>query len=527
MAGDSVLAVFEAATGAVRAAFEIQGMLAERNEALPEARRMRFRIGVNLGEVIERPDGTVYGDGVNIAARLESIGEPAGVTVSGTVFDQVKNRVQLNFDFIGEQEVKNIAGLVRAYRVVAEGSVVSASTGALPLPAQPSIAVLPFQNMGGDSAEDWYSDGLTETLITDLSKLRHLFVIARNSSFTYKGKAVDARQVGRELGVRYLLEGSVQRAAERVRINAQLIEAETGRHLWAERYDRSHADIFAIQDDITDKILIELRVKLLAGEQVRAWRRSTGSREAHELWAQGWSLQGSNTREGVAKGKELAEKALEIDPKFTMAMVSIGWAHNSAGSTGWSDDATESYKQALAWGRKAIALDDSLGEAHAMVANVLLALEQHREALAEAEKALAVSPNDADVLALSAYVLACSGRADEAVVLMQRAMRLNPFPPPWFCGALADSLLFAGRVDEAMLAHRQGVRLAPDFVWCQLGLTVDYVLLGKVDQAMDQAKEALKINPKITAADNIYVRPIADPMQREKIVAAFRRVGLK
>jgi hypothetical protein len=260
--------------------------------------------------------------------------------------------------------------------------------------------------------------------------LRHLFVIARNSSFTYKGKAVDARQVGRELGVRYLLEGSVQRAVETVRINAQLIEAETGRHLWAERYDRSHADIFAIQDDITDKILTELRVKLLSGEQVRNWRRSTRSREAYEFWAQGWSLQGSHTREDIAKGRELAEKALEIDPKFTMAMVSIGWTHNTAGDAGWSDDATESYRQAVAWGRKAIALDDSLGEAHAMVANVLLTLEQHREALTEAEKALKVSPNDANVLAASAYVLAYSGRADEAVVLMQRAMRLNPFPPP-------------------------------------------------------------------------------------------------
>jgi adenylate cyclase len=527
MAGDSVLAVFEAATGAVRAAVEIQGMLAERNEALPEARRMRFRIGVNLGEVIERPDGTVYGDGVNIAARLESIGAPAGVTVSGTVFDQVKNRVQLNFDFIGEQEVKNIAGLVRAYRVVAEGSAVSASTGTLPLPAQPSIAVLPFQNMGGDSAEDWYSDGLTETLITDLSKLRHLFVIARNSSFTYKGKAVDARQVGRELGVRYLLEGSVQRAAETVRINAQLIEAETGRHLWAERYDRSHADIFAIQDDITDKILTELRVKLLSGEQVRNWRRSTRSREAYEFWAQGWSLQGSHTREDIAKGRELAEKALEIDPKFTMAMVSIGWTHNTAGDAGWSDDATESYRQAVAWGRKAIALDDSLGEAHAMVANVLLTLEQHREALTEAEKALKVSPNDANVLAASAYVLAYSGRADEAVVLMQRAMRLNPFPPPWFYGGLGDSLMFAKRLDEAMLAHRQGVALIPNHLWCQLGLTVDYALLGKTDQAAAQAKEALRINPKITAADNTYVRAIADPMQRARIVSCFRRAGLK
>jgi len=527
MAGDSVLAVFETATGAVRAAFDVQAALAEPNEALPETRQMRFRIGINIGEVIERPDGTVYGDGVNIAARLESIGEPGGVTVSGTVFDQVKNRVQCGFDFIGEQEVKNIAELVRVYRVVSKSSAGSASTAAPPLPAQPSIAVLPFQNIGGDSAEDWYADGLTETLITDLSKLRHLFVIARNSSFAYRGKVADARQVGHELGVRYLLEGSVQRAADRVRINAQLIEAETGRQLWAERYDRSHADIFAIQDDITDKILTELRVKLLAGEQVRSWRRSTRSREAYELWAQGASLQGTHTREGVARARELAEKALEIDPKFAMAMVLIGWTHNSAGDTGWSNDATECYRQALAWGRKAIALDDSLGDAHAMVANVLLTLEQHGEALAEAEKALVVSPNDANVLALSACVLTNSGRAHEAVVLMQRAMRLNPFPPPWYYAGLGDSLLFAGRVEDAMLAHRQGVQLTPDFMWCQLGLTVAYVLLGKTDQAIAQAKEAITINPKITAADNIYVRSIADPMQRAKVVAAFRQAGLK
>ena len=527
MAGDSVLAVFEAATEAVRTAFEIQARLAKRNEALPEARRMRFRIGVNVGEVIERPDGTVYGDGVNIAARLESIGEPGGVTVSGTVFDQVKNRLQFSFDFIGEQEVKNIAELVRAYRVVAEGSAVLPPTAALSLPAQPSIAVLPFQNMGGNPGEDWYSDGLTDTLITDLSKSRHLFVIARNSSFTYKGKAVDVRQVGRDLGVRYLLEGSVQRTAERVRINAQLIEAETGRHLWAERYDRSRADIFAIQDDITDKILTELHVKLLAGEQVRSWRRSTSSREAYELFAQGWSLSASHTREGVAKAKELAEKALDIDPKFTMAMVLIGWARNTAGDAGWSDDATDSYRQAVAWGRKAIALDDSLGEAHALVANVLLTLEQHREALAEADKALAVSPNDANVIALCAWVLAYGGRADEAIVLMQRAMRLNPFPAPWYYCGLGDSLLFAKRVEEAVPSHHKCVELTPDFIWAQLGLTVDYVLLGKTDQATDQAKEALKINPKITAADNTYVRAIADPGQRADIVAALRKAGLK
>jgi len=573
MAGDSVLAVFEAATEAVRTAFEIQAVLAERNEALPEPRRMRFRIGVNLGEVIERPDGTVYGDGVNVAARLESIGEPGGVTVSGTVFDQVKNRLQLGFDFIGEQEVKNIAELVRAYRVVAEGASVSVSdrpkrkrilwkraligaaavaivlvgglvihsyrhttlsekpttgtTAALALPDKPSIAVLPFQNMSGNPAEDWYSDSLTETLITDLSKISSLFVIARHSSFAYKGKAVDARQVGRELGVRYLLEGSVQQTADRVRINAQLIEAETGRHLWSERYDRSRADIFAIQDDIIDKIVLELRVKLISGEQARTWRRSTRSREAYELFAQGWSLSAKQTREARAKSKELAEKALKIDPKFAMAMVMIGWAYNAEGEAGWSDDATKSYKEAVAWGRKAIALDDSLGEAHAMVANNLLDLEQHREALAEAEKGLTVSPNDANVIVLCAWVFADTGKANEAVVLMQRAFRLNPIPPPYYYCALGDSLLFAKRVEEAIPSHRKCVELTPDFIWAQLGLTVDYVLAGKLDQAVAPAKEALRINPKITAADNTYVHSMAESAQRAEIVAALRQAGLK
>ena len=383
MTGDSVLAVFDAATDAVRAAFEIQAVLVERNEALPEKRRMRFRIGVNLGEVIEKPDGTVYGDGVNVAARLQSVGEPGGVTVSGTVFDQVKNRLQLGFDFIGEQEVKNIAELVRAYRVVVEGAlglasagtqyrraitkravigagaavvvlivgavgvgmyrnttpkVSAGSTATLPLPTQPSIAVLPFQNMDGNAKEDWFADGLTDTLITDLSRVSNLFVIARNSSFAYKGKAVDARQVGRELGVRNLLEGSVQRTSKRLRINVQLIEAETGRHVWAQRYDRTPSDIFQIQDDIAQKIVTELDVKLLRGEQVRTWRGATRSREAYEYWAQGIPLFQTYTREGIAKAGELAKKALEIDPNFTMAMVAMGWNLFTQGDQGWSDD---------------------------------------------------------------------------------------------------------------------------------------------------------------------------------------------
>ena len=577
MAGDSVLAVFDAATEAVRTAFEIQASLAERNEALPERRRMRFRIGVNLGEVIERPDGTVYGDGVNVAARLESIGEAGGVTVSGTVFDQVKNRLQLGFDFIGEQQVKNITELVRAYRVVAEGisvpesakpksnpgnrkrAVIGAAAAVLlmtglgiysslhtspppekttrsssrassvPTPAgKPSIAVLPFQNMNRNLTEDWYSDGLTETLITDLSKVGALFVIAPHSSFTYKGKVVDARQVGRELGVSYLLEGSVQESADNVRINVQLIDAETGLDRWAARYDRKLlADVFTVQDDITDNILTELGEQFW-GKQLRKWRQSTGSREAYELWLKAWMLQTKETREAYAESKELAQKALKIDPKFAMPMVTIGWADIAEGDNGWSDGANKSYEEAVGWGRKAITLDGSVGEAHAMVANALLTLERHQEARDEIDKALAVSsPNEAHVLAYSAWALATVGRADRAIGLMQSAMRLDPFPPPWYHGALGDSFLFAGRFQDAMPEHRKCVELTPDLIWCQLGLSVDHVLAGNTDQAAVQAKEAVRINPKITAADNTYVRSIADPAQRAEIIAALRRAGLK
>ena len=376
MAGDSVLAVFEAATGAVRAAFEIQGVLAERNERLPEARRMRFRIGVNLGEVIERPDGTVYGDGVNIAARLESIGEPGGVTISGTVFDQVRSRVQLGFDFIGEQEVKNITEPVRAYRVVAEGTPVSTlgrsqrqrtiskpvviggaasaavllalwavysyrhmatSTTALPLPDKPSIAVLPFVNMSGDPEQEYFSDGMTEDVITSLSKRSGLFVIARNSVFTYKGHAVKPEQVSRELGVRYVLEGSVRKADKQVRITAQLIDATTGYHLWAEHYDGELKDIFALQDSVTQKIVTALAPKLAAGDQSLNGRPETTSIEAHDLLLRGISLLSQTRKETNAMARQMFQQAIALDPNYSRAYARLAWTYHMDWLFGWTE----------------------------------------------------------------------------------------------------------------------------------------------------------------------------------------------
>ena len=572
-AGDSVLAMFDSVVEAVQCAAELQQELTARNASLPEARRMAFRVGVNLGDVIEQADGSIYGDGVNIAARLQALADPGGIYLSGTAYDQIKNKLSLDVESLGEKSVKNIAEPVRVYRVspagIAAGSVQmkrrrgapaawrgafvliasillagavfaiwqatrSPSTpdqtgpvAALKLPEGPSIAVLPFSNMSGKPEEEWFSDGMTETLITDLSRLNRLFVIARNSSFTYKGKAVDVRQVGRELGVRYVLEGSVQRTGERLRVNAQLIEASTGRHLWAERYDRKFVDLFEIQDDLTQHIVTALDVTLLEGEQARTWRKATRNRQAYELYLKGREHHARFTREDMAKAQALLQQALGLDPKFTMAMVWLGWTHHVQADSDWSSDPRESASKAVALGRRAVAIDPSLGDAFAMMANVLLTMEKHPEAVEAAERALALSPNQADILALSAWVFAQNGRAQEAVSLVERAFRRNPFPPDWYFGSLGDSLLFAKRIEDALPNQRKCVEHAPDFLWCQLGLAVTYVEAGKLEQATIHAREATRINPKISATDNTYVRSIGNPKDRARIVMELRKAGLK
>jgi adenylate cyclase len=564
--GDALLAEFPSAVEAVSSAVEIQRELAGRNASLPEHRKMHFRIGLNLGDVTEQ-DGALYGDGVNIAARLEALAESGGICVSGTVYDQVEGKLPVAFKFAGEQSAKNIAKPVRAYHALLDfaekkeggtprphakhlamliGSVLlvgavlaswqatrsplapaqPAPETALKLPEDPSIAVMPFQNMSGDPEDEWFSDGMTETLITDLSTLDRLFVIARSSTFAYKGKPADVRRVGRELGVRYVLEGSVQRTSERLRVNAQLVEAASARHLWAERYDRKLDDLFEIQDDIVQKIVTELDVKLRAGEQARVWRKSTGNREAYDLLMRGVAFSEKYTQENAARARELFQQALDLDPKFAVALVKLGWVYCNEGDAGWNRDPKESYVKAVELGRKAIAIDPSLGQAYALIANSLSSLEKHAEALDAAEKAVALSPNEADVLVLAGWVFALNGRAQVAVSLVERAIRLNPVTPYWYFGALGDSLLFANRVDEALPAQRKCVESAPEFVWCDLGLTVTYAEARKMQEATDQVTVILRIDPKITAEDNVYVRSLSTPKDRARAASALRRAGL-
>ena len=298
-AGDSVLAVFPSAIGAVEAAIAIQQDLASSNEPLPEDRRMRFRIGVNLGDVIEKDDGSIYGSGVNVAARLEGLAEPGGVTISEDIFRQVEGKIDLGFEDIGEHEVKNIARPVRAYRVGLDiGKAQPRSETATTAPERPSIAVLAFENLSGDPEQEYFADGIAEDLITELSRLRWLMVTARNSTFTYKGRAVDVRQVGRDLGVRYVVEGSVRKGGNRVRITAQLIDAATGNHIWAERYDRDLSDIFALQDEITETLVATLQAEVGEVERERAHRKPPDNLDAWEFYQRGmWHLWQINAKE--------------------------------------------------------------------------------------------------------------------------------------------------------------------------------------------------------------------------------------
>lgn len=565
--GDALLAEFPSAVEAVECAMEAQAELGKRNAQLVEHRRMHFRFGINIGDVIEE-GGALYGDGVNIAARLESLAAPGSLCISGNVFDQIEDKLPAHFEFMGEQEVKNIAKPVRAYRPIASEAMPTArasssrerlyvSLGVLvvvgvtlagmagwqmlsgsnaskskeaaskPLISDiPTIAVLPFQNISGDPNDEWFSDGMTDTLITDLSMLARLYVIARNSTFAYKGKAVDVRKVGTELGARYVLEGSVQRDGERLRVNAQLIDSQNGIHLWAERYDRELANLFEIQDEIVDKIVTELDVKIRMGEQAREWRHTTRNRQAYELFLRAEAQTAQYTREGFARARELLEKAIALDPKFTHAMVELGWAYYHEGDGGWERSPADSYIKAVALGEKAAAIQPS-GQAYALIAINLLTLERHAEALIAADKALALSPNEANVLILSGWVLALTGRANEAIALIERAIRLNPITPNWYYGALGDALLLSGQGEEALVNLHKCADLAPDFVWCHLGLTVAYAELGKTEEAEREGLVVLGISPGVTAEDNTYVRSLSVREDREMAVTALRKSGLR
>ncbi len=514
-AGDAVLAEFASVVNALTCAVVIQRDLKARSEHLPDQRRVQFRIGINLGDVIVDRD-EIYGDGVNVAARLESLAEPGGICISESVRTAIGKKLPVDYEFLGEQEVKNIAEPVKAYRVRLEDEavptaapksnrlkrrfvvastavvVIAAVAGmltwlkpwaptiepasvermALPLPDKPSIAVLPFANMSDDPKQEYFVDGMTEDLITDLSKLSGLFVIARNSVFTYKGKPVKVRQVAEELGVRYVLEGSVRRAGDRMRINAQLIDATTGGHVWAERYDGDLQDVFDLQDRITRKIVTALAVELTEGQQAATAKRGTNNVEAYDLFMRGWALYRTDTPQGFIDAIPYFKRALTLDPDYGRAYAALASVYYVGHRRNWRksfqvlpnfpkypDDEAAFISRAFENLDKSLRAPNPL--AYVLQSETLLHKPDHSEAMVAAKRAIALDPNGPDGYVQLARVLTMVGRPGEALALVEKAMRLNPYYPPSYIAVLGLAYFGLEDYERAASLTEQAIKLSP------------------------------------------------------------------
>ena len=531
--GDNILAEFKSVVDSVNCAVEIQRELAKRNEELPDNRKMQFRIGVNLGDVID-DDRRIYGDGVNIAARIEALSEAGGICISRNVFEQVKNKLKLGYEYLGEHSIKNIPEPVKVHKILMETDIAVPAKGeGLKVPEKPSVAVLPFDNISGDPEQEYFSDGITEEIITALSKIPKMFVIARNSTFTYKGKPVRVQQVGEELGVQYVLEGSVRKAGNRVRITAQLVEAVTGHHLWAERYERDLKDIFALQDEITFKILTALQVKLTDGEQARVWAMRTDNLDAFLKYLQARPLAGLITKEGNMMARQLAQEAINLDENYSDPYVLIALTLWFDGRLGWSESRSESFKQASQNVKKALDLDDSNPGAHYILGGLYLYEKRYDRAIAEGQKALVLGPNDADNHVTMGHILRFVGRFEEAIVLIQKAMRLQPDHPSWYLGELAMCYYYVGRHEEAIklaeqlhsIADRRGERFIS--YWYYAILAMNYIRLSRDQEARKAAAEVRRLFPEYSLEWDRQFSVYKDPAHLERQHEDLRKAGLR
>ena len=531
--GDGMLVEFASAVDATRCAIAVQHGMAEQNNGAPQDLRIEFRIGIHVGDIII-DDNDIFGDGVNIAARLEGIAEPGGICLSDDAYRQIRGKVDIAFNDMGPQTLKNIAEPMRAWRnqLAGQQSVVPPSGSAAKLslgfafPNKPSIAVLPFQNMSGDPEQEHFCDGLVEDIITTLSKLAGLRVIARNSSFVYKGRSVDIREAAKQLGVRYVLEGSVRKSGNRIRITAQLIDATDGAHLWAERYDRAIDDIFAIQDEITLVLATEMQVKLTEGEQARLHYTSTTNVEAWTYWVQGMSYRRQAvTKEASNQARIFWEKALALDPASASLNAMLGFLHCLDARFGWWDDREIAIGKARAYADRALEIDFGNADAHTALSLILLMQRRHDEAVAEARKAVQLAPSAADTADLASYVLTASGIPEEAVVLSEKAMALNPTYPAVYLGILGNAYRLSGRTEQAIAAFKAYHARNPGF-----GLTdivIAYQQTGQIEEARRTAEQLLVARPNFTIAAWLNTQlDRRDRAQVEADTAALRAARL-
>ena len=569
--GDNILAEFASVVDATECAVQVQQELKNRNAELPNDSRMEFRIGINLGDVIE--DGErIYGDGVNIAARIESLAEAGGICISGTSYDQVKNKLNLGYKNLGEHSVKNIAEPVRVYRVLTEpeaaGKVIgerrkakrwialaaaivlilvmggvaswfyylrqspkhepaSLDRMAFPLPDKPSIAVLPFDNLSEESNQEYIADGLTENIIAALSNISEMLVIARNSTFVYKDKPVKIQQVSEELGVRYVLEGSVQKSGDNLRISAQLIDATTGYHLWAKRYDRNLKDLFVLQDEITLKIISALRVKLTEGEQARLNDKSTDNLDSFLKVQEGTPYFFRFNEESNIKARQMFEEALALDPENATACTMLAWTYLMEVRSGWSKSPGRSMEQTVELAQKALALNDTLAATHSLLGHIYLDKRQYEKAIAEAERAVALNPNGADAHAHLGKTLNYVGRWQEAIALLKKAIRINPIPPNWYLFMLGQSYSFVGQYGEAIAMYKTVLQRNPDDLSALIGLAAVYSASGREEKARAAVAEILRIEPKFSLERATEESMYKNQADTERMIDSLRRAGLK
>jgi TolB-like protein/Flp pilus assembly protein TadD len=568
--GDNILAEFGSVVDAVNCSVEIQRELSERNAEVAYNRKMEFRIGVNLGDVIE-DDGNIYGDGVNIAARVESLAEAGGICISGRAYDQVSNKLGLEYENLGEHQVKNISVPIRVYRVlshpgaaahrvvqakeslgrrwrniglfaaiavVAVGvfttwqfymrrpSVEPASVEKMDfaLPDKPSIAVLAFDNLSGDPEQEYLGDGLSEEIITALSKVGELFVIARNSSFTYKGKPVKVQQISEELGVRYVLEGSVRMSGDRVRITAQLIDAINGQHLWAEKYDRTLEDIFEIQDEITKKIVTGMQVNLTRGEQARLFEKQTENLDVYLKYMQYLSLGGDGTQESTLRQGEIAKEIIDIEPDNKLGYRLMGWYHRNLVNYGFPTK--ENLEKALRFCEKALEMDESDGFTHALLGQIYRRMGYLEKAIESGKRSVEIQPNGDLVHCIYAQTLDCAGHVDEAIAYLKRAIRLNPFPPNYYYQILGRAYGKNGEYENGLKNFEKALQLAPESPWSHFDLAIAYIVLGRDEEARASAAKCMELAPY--ASVGMFSGPSnckEDEAFQNLVVDAMRKAG--
>jgi TolB-like protein/class 3 adenylate cyclase/Flp pilus assembly protein TadD len=584
--GDSLLAEFISVVDAVQCAVEIQKELKTRNAELSEDRKVEFRIGINLGDVIDKDDD-LHGDGVNIAARVEALAEEGGICITRSAYDQVKNKLPLGYEYLGEHSVKNIAEPVRVYRVLIEpeyaGELIGEETPrirkqprtvitasvilaivacvlafwnfylrrpsiepasiekmAFPLPDKPSIAVLPFVNMSDDPKQEYFCDGMAEDLITDLSKISGMMVIARHSTFAYKGKPTQIKQVAEELGVRYVLEGSVRKAENEVRITAQLIDAVTGHHIWADRYDGNLKDIFALQDKVTRSIVTALAVQLTVGDEQRIARKGTDNTQAYDAFLRGWEHYLRQTPDDFRQAISYFEKAVGLDPQYARAYAALAATYWETWKRLWHKkiglDLTAHWHEPRFRAEQflAKAMQDPTPLAHQVTSAKLLHLQQHEEAIAEAQRAIALDPNDADSYVALAGALSLAGRADEALGWVERAMRLNPHYPSYYLYQLGLARFGMEQFDKAAISLEKATALNPDDRWSYRLLLATYGLLGRSDDAT-RAMQAIKEKDKrgwqnsfdpLTIRASVFWLPFKEPADAERLAQGLRDAGI-